>query len=218
MTKNLPELPDDVELRGDQERPNEMSDPDTGITTLYAIYRVEVFLVTIRWEIGHPFGSFREPNELTIRFEEESYADRFGQGNNEVSRDSLAPGGITTKILRKIPMAHARAFMRERYEHLSVASVRREITPLPSRVETEKDYVHVASAYVALCSTSVEPVQRLAEWTGESPDTWLARLRRARAKGILEGTGQLSRIAAAFTEQSNAIWREMRARSSANGD
>lgn len=214
MKKKLPELPDNVEYLGDADHLHEVPGKVGGlpVTTLWASYRVDEFTVNIGWTVGHPFGSFREPNKIVVDFDSDSFAHKHGQEGSDNSGQPFALSGITTKVLRKIPMAHARALMREKYESLSVADVRREITPLPSRVETDHDYVHITAAYVALGSTSVEPIKRLSEWTDESPETWSARLRRARAKGILEGTGQHARVAPAYQQQADEIWTTMRAR------
>jgi hypothetical protein len=150
-------------------------------------------------------GHFREPNGLDIRF------DEFEYGTSEAnSKNSLE--GITTSLLRSIPMAHARAFMREDHEQLSVAGARAEWAPFPTRVETDRDCVHVAGAYAALVQVSVEPIKRLAEWTGESIDTWSARLRRARAKGILEGKGPQAKIAPTYVKTRDEIWAGLKAR------
>ena len=84
--------------------------------------------------------------------------------------------------------------------------------PFPSRVESDRDYTHVAIAYVALVDVSVEPIKRLAEWTGESIDTWSARLRRARAKGILEGKGRQAKIGPAYLKTRDDILAAIGAR------
>lgn len=202
-TPTLPQLPPHVRYQGPDDGPDEVPVEVDGVplTMLKAQYSVHGLAVEIGWYVGHEMGGFREPNKLTIDFDAEEHTTT-GKGLD----------GITTSVLRSIPMAHARALMRARHEQLSVIDVRRDITPLPARVETDRDYVHIASAYVALGDVSVEPIKRLAEWSGESIDTWSARLRRARAKGILEGKGRDAHIAAAFLDQSNGIWVEMRAR------
>ncbi|MCO4273783.1 hypothetical protein NG701_04955 [Pseudarthrobacter sp. HLT3-5] len=203
----LPDLPPNVEYRGPKDGPvvEEYMVGEHKVTALSAPYLVHGFDVSIGWEVGHPMGHFRDPNKLSIEF------DEFEHGTSGIqSQDSLE--GITTSLLRSIPMAHARALLREHHEQLSVADLRRDITPFPSRVETDRDYTHVAAAYVALGEVSVEPIKRLAEWSGESIDTWSARLRRARAKGILEGKGRQARIAPGYLDARDAIWATMRAR------
>ena len=169
--------------------------------------------MNIGWTVGHPLGPFREPNELRIDFDAEWFAERHSDQSGVTGSESLALGGLTTRILRKLPVAHAQALMRDQYEHLEVEDVKKDLSPLPSRVERDADYVHIAAAYVALAAASVEPIRRLHEWTGESPDTWLARLKRARSRGILVGTGNTARMATSFQEQSNQLWSRMRARS-----
>ncbi|MBT2536246.1 hypothetical protein [Arthrobacter sp. ISL-69] len=203
----LPDLAPNVEYRGPKEGPaiEEYVDGEADVTALWARYLVNGFAVSIGWDVGHPMGHFREPNKLSIEF------DVFEHGTNEAPTEGSLEG-ITTALLRSIPMAHARALMREHHEQLSVTDIRRDITPFPTRVETERDYTHIAAAYVALGEVSVEPIKRLAEWSGESIDTWSARLRRARAKGILEGKGRQARIAPGFLSMKDEIWSSMRAR------
>lgn len=203
----LPSLAANVRYRGKPTGP-EVEKSANGSTTLWARYLVQGFAVSIGWEVNHPQGSFREPNKLDIDFDPQNYAESTPVKGGAAG--SLE--GITTALLRSIPMAHARALMRDHHEQLSVADIRRDITPFPSRVETDRDYTHVASAYVALGEVSVEPIKRLAEWSGESIDTWSARLRRARSKGILEGKGRQSRITPAFTGMRDEIWSTMRER------
>ncbi|MCQ1988053.1 hypothetical protein [Arthrobacter sp. zg-Y844] len=180
---------------------------------LWARYRVHGLNVSIGWTVGHIMGDFREPNKLRIDFDASDYAlAQAGETGTDTYAPAKALDGITTSLLRAIPMAHARALMRERHEQLTVGGLRQELSPLPSRVESDRDYVHISMAYVALVNgSSVEPIKRLAEWTGESVDTWSARLRRARTKGILLGTGRKARIAPEHQAVANDLWNERRA-------
>lgn len=211
----LPQLPPGVEhvlFKGGVLEESTYTDGGLTFHTLRAHYRVRGLNVVIGWVVGHEMGSFREPNQLTVNF------DSFDVG----TRDEAEPGqgggsafdGITTSFLRSIPMAHARALMRDRHEQLSVAKLREEMTPFPARVESDSDYVHIATAYVALGATSVEPIKRLSEWTGESVDTWSARLRRARTRGILEGKGRNAHIGQDYIKLSNEIRGQLRSRKS----
>lgn len=210
---DLPALPAGVEYIG-QPFPDEKPDSDTGmpVTILKARYRVRGLRVTIGWTVGHRMGNFREPNELQIHFDSSDY----GMSATEPGIDDYAPAqafdGITTNLLRAIPMAHARALMRGRHEQLLVSGLREELSPLPARVETDRDYVHVAMAYVSLVNgSSVEPIRRLGEWTDESVDTWSARLRRARSRGVLLGKGREASIAPAYQAVADELWLELRA-------
>ncbi|WP_139025128.1 hypothetical protein [Paenarthrobacter nitroguajacolicus] len=215
-TTQLPPLPSGVEcLTPNGPRLSEYEDGGLTFPMLTASYRVHRLTVRISWVIGHVMGNFREPNKLTIDFDSSAYAEELA----EASEDELpeAFDGITTSFLRSIPMAHARALMRDQYEQLAVADLRSELTPLPSRVEEDRDYVHVAHAYVNLVQVSVEPIKRLAEWTQESPDTWSARLRRARAKGVLVGKGREARIAPAYQALRNEIVTDLRSRKERSG-
>lgn len=199
---HLPALPDGVEYLESREEAKE--DGGLSLPDLRAYYRVHGLRVVIGWISGHPMGDFREPNSLHIDFDSYDYAM-----SNEASPErtgNRAFDGITTSVLRSIPMAHAKALMQERYEQINLADIQRHLRKLPSRVEKDSDYIHIATAYQALAAVSVEPVKRLSEWTGESVETWSARLRRARSKGILEGKGRASRVAPAYTSVANELW------------
>lgn len=206
----LPSLPNGVEYLGRPDGPDESMETDGGIqfTVLWARYRSGGLSVNIGWTVNHLMGDFRDPNRLVIDFDSSDHAAAVSDGEGYNPEQALQ--GITTSILRSIPMAHARALMRPRHEQLSVAGLRESLSPLPNRVESEKDYVHIAMAYIALVNgSSVEPLRRLSEWTHESAETWSARLRRARARGILIGKGRDAQLSPAYQETANSIWREL---------
>jgi hypothetical protein len=210
---DLPALPQGVQYCGPAV-PEEATEIDGGMTftVLWARYRIHGLNVSIGWTVGHLMGDFREPNKLYIDFDSSNYAiETTEQSESDDYSPTQAFDGITTTLLRAIPMAHARALMRGRHEQLSVSGLREDLSPLPRRVETDRDYVHVAMAYVALVNgSSVEPIRRLGEWTDESADTWSARLRRARARGVLLGKGREARIAPSYQADANELWRELR--------
>ena len=90
-----------------------------------------------RWvDSRPPPGSFREPDRLHVSFDAKHYAETHADQTPKREGEGEAFDGITSAFLRAIPMAHARALMRDRHEQLSVADVRQEITPLPARVES----------------------------------------------------------------------------------
>lgn len=213
MERKLPQLPPDVELLNPDDPIWQKEDGSFGpwkVVRLWCAYRVDVFRVEIGWTFGLRIGDFREPDQLKIKADSDWLAEKHDQTANTSQEVTLGLGGLTTKVLRKLPTSHARALMRDRYESLGVAEVKKLLSPLPTRVVEDHEYVHIASAYVAIASTSLEPVRRLAEWTQESVDTWFARLKRARARGILEGTGQNARICAKFQEASAHLWKVKR--------
>lgn len=210
MERKLPQLPPDIDLLNPDDPITEEEvkgfDPWKPVK-LSCVYRVELFRVKIGWTFGLPMGDFREPEAIEVSYDAEALAAKYDKQSGSAKEEPLGLGGLTTKILRKLPTVHAQALMRDHYESLGVAEAKRILSPLPARVVEDHEYVHIATAYVALTSTSLEPVRRLAEWSGEKPDTWFARLKRARAKGILQGTGQNARISPAFQEASNQLWR-----------
>lgn len=204
----LPTLPEGVEYLGKHVEAQEEVILEGGLKLpiLRARYRVHGLTVAIGWIIGHPMGNFREPNSLSIEFDSYDHALGYDKPTDGTERRPF--DGITTSVLRAIPLAHAKALMQERYEQISVADIRRRLKRLPSRVETDYDYAHVAAAYVALAAVSIEPVKRLSEWSDESVETWSARLRRARAKGILVGKGRVSQVAPSLTSFTNGLWTD----------
>ncbi|MBG6182012.1 hypothetical protein [Arthrobacter sp. CAN_A1] len=215
----LPTLPAGVKYLGRPEGPDEASEPDGGLEfkVLWARYEISGLSVRIGWTVDHMMGSFRAPNRLHIDF------DSFNYGTAPETAEGFAPeqafDGITTHVLRSVPMAHARALMRERYEQLFVLSLHEALSPLPTRVESDRDYVHVAMAYVALVNGgSIEPLKRLSEWTNESDDTWSARLRRARTRGVLLGKGRQAELSPKCQKVADEIWSQLReAKGAASG-
>lgn len=195
-SSELPPLPSGVKYLGDPESPPSVESvkvDNQPVQMIQASYRVHGYLVEIGWMVGHPMGGFSRPNKIGIDFESFSQGTAQGDEANEFSK---VFEGVTSSVLRSVPIGHAQALMRGLHERLSLQDVERRITPLPSRVESERDYVHISAAYVDLVkSHSVQPIQRLSEWTGESVDTWFARLRRARTRGILVGKGHEASIA-----------------------
>lgn len=208
----LPPLSEDVTFLGGSDKPGEISEQVNGvwITTLWARYRVHGLDVRIGWTIGSKLGNFRNPDRLLIGFDAEAHTREHGHEYPPSAKGMEALDGISTSFLRALPMAHARALMRERHEQLSVAEMQGDWTPLPSRVDSDRDYIHVAGAYVALGSASVEPLKRLKDWSGESVETWGARLKRARARGILIGKGRDAFVAPEYVEQLGAIQARIR--------
>lgn len=217
----IPSLPKGVKYLGDPEAPPEVK-PDTvdgySVQMIHASYRVHGYVVKISWMVGHPMGGFSRPNKIEIDFESFSYGIA---EDHEAEEFSNIFEGVTSSVLRSVPIGHAQALMRGLHERLSLQDVEQRITPLPSRVESDKDYVHVSAAYVDLVkSHSIQPIQRLCDWTGESPDTWFARLGRARKKGILRGKGHEASVAPEYWRLVDEIRAELRQAKKAakNGD
>lgn len=221
MTKlDLPPLPSGVRYLGKLDGPDEGVVKDNGLhlKVLWARYEIHGLSASIGWTVDHVVGTFREPDRLIIDFDSYAYATAPSEPEEGFSPEQ-AFNGITTNLLRSVPMAHARALMRDRYEQLAVLTLQSALSPLPRRVESDRDYVHVAMAYVALVNgASIEPLKRLSEWTGESDDTWSARLRRARAREILVGKGRQARVNPKWQPVADGIWRELAdTRKSAHG-
>lgn len=201
-TTETPPLPPGVEYLGDADAPplveldDEKDQDGNHVKLIVAYYRVHGLRVKIGWMVGHPMGGFSQPNLVNIDFDSFAYGT---SPDGDASEFSEVFDGVTSSVLRAVPIGHAMALMRGTHERLSLQDVEHGITPLPTRVVSDWDYAHISAAYVDLVrSHSVQPIQRLSDWTGESVDTWFARLRRARAKGILRGKGREASIAPAY--------------------
>lgn len=179
-----------------------------GLKVVEVSYRMHGLELKIGWTVSPP-DYFRAPDRLSIS-SEEPLDDYMNSNADQMTAPELEMfEGITTQFLREIPMAHARHLLRPAYESISVGLVREAMLPMPSRIESDEDYVHVASAYVDLVTgPSAEPIRWLSEWTGVKSATWSARLQRARARGILLGRGRSATISPQF----KALEKEVRAR------
>ncbi|MCW3768780.1 hypothetical protein OCL88_20100 [Paenarthrobacter sp. PAE-2] len=188
-------------------------DPSLGLDVVEIEYRMHGLELVIGWTVS-PSNYFSAPDRVTIR-PDGPLADfmngddpEMGEGEREMFN------GVTTPLLRSIPMAHARHLLRRPYEELSSRLVRDVFMPMPDRIESDDDYMHVSCAYVDLVTgPSAEPIRRLSEWTGVKPATWSARLQRARAKGILVGRGRQAHISPSFKKLEHELRARLAARS-----
>lgn len=194
-----PNLPDGVEYHsGPRER------AEGGLPVVEIEYRMHGLGLVIGWTVSPP-NYFKAPDRVEIR--PEGPISEFMEDKADFNPEMY--NGVTKPFLRSIPMAHARQQLRGPYEQLSVRLVRERFLPLPTRVETDEEYMHVACAYVELVTgPSAEPIRRLNEWTGVKAATWSARLQRARAKGILVGRGRNAHISPEF----EALERDVKSR------
>lgn len=175
------------------------------VVTMWCHYHVLGLHVAVGWTVGGPEGEFRAPELIDIHYDDDEYWHFSAEEEAGYDPDD-AVNGVSTAVLRSVPLAHAAALMRARHEALLAAKVRARLDPLPRRAKTDRDYVHLSMAYIALSrGSSTEPIQRLGEWTGESTNTWAARLQRARSKGILLGKGRRSQIAPEFQNVSAEV-------------
>jgi hypothetical protein len=201
-----PKLPDGVEYHSG---PREVQ--RLGLPVVEVEYRMHGLGLKIGWTVSPP-DYFTAPDRLEIS--PEGPLEDLREGGTEIMPEMY--NGVTTPFLRSIPMAHARYVLRAPYEQLSVRLVRDRVMPLPSRVETDEDYMRVACAYVDLVTgPSAEPIRRLSEWTGVKAATWSARLQRARVREILVGRGRNAQISPLFKPLEQAVRAEMWARAQA---
>lgn len=200
----LPALPVGVEHIGGREPL--VTDVELGERTwtiVFTEYRAKDLRIRIGWDVGHPRGISRNPSMLDVQLEAmhrggEPFLNRGGRGETV--------DGITTAVLRSVPMAHARAFLRPTYEELALREVEGLAKELPGRVESVGDYLLISLVYLALSEGRTDqPVRQLAAWTGESVETWSARIRRARARGYIVGKGRNSTLSPAFRNLRNQL-------------
>lgn len=185
-----PSLPEGVEHRSGPRETTKL-----GLAVVEIEYRMHGLGLTIGWTVNPP-NYFHSPDRVEIS-PEDPLVEFLEQGR-ELSPEMY--NGVTKPFLRAIPMAHARYHLRTPYEQLSARLVRERFMPIPARIETDEDYMHVACAYVELVTgPSAEPIRRLYEWTGVKAATWSARLQRARARGILVGRGRGAQISEKFS-------------------
>ncbi|WP_143111409.1 hypothetical protein [Arthrobacter sp. ov118] len=194
-----PNLPGGVEFHSG---PREVT--VRGLPAVEIEYRMHGLGLKIGWTVSPP-NYFKAPDRVEISPEEP--LSEFLLGGPDIKPEMY--NGVTKPLLRSIPMAHARQHLRAPYEQLSVRLVQERFLPIPIRIETDAEYMHVACAYVELVTgPSAEPIRRLNEWTGVKAPTWSARLQRARAKGILVGRGRHAHISPDFKD----LERDVRAR------
>jgi len=123
------------------------------------------------------------PIELTVRTDDRATRDR----------------GVTTEVLRAIPLADAR----RRIRAMGRALLEAEQTPWYElgRLTTDRDWAKFAEAYAGVVELGDRsPVTHLAERSGTSRNTVAARVRIARDKGFLtrptdESLGELTDMA-----------------------
>lgn len=205
----LPPLPEGVAFLGSEgagPEEEKLDRNDRIVTVLWARYLVRGVLVDIGWTVDTLARRFREPDlvfaksavDRPIEHEERQAALR--------GTADLTQPGISKSVIMSIPMAHALSILRSRHEQLSFEPLRRGLPQFPTRLTKEMDYLLIVTAYLRLVSAgSEEPIRRLAEWSGESPDTWSARLRRARHKDYLVGRGQDARRGPKLDEFVHAV-------------
>lgn len=97
--------------------------------------------------------------------------------------------GITTELLRSIPLAEIRKRAKELRARLSRSTTGEDSAEaVLARVETDREYALMAYEYVRLVRHGYRsPVTRLATAWGLSRNTISSRVRRARAMGFLDG-------------------------------
>jgi hypothetical protein len=138
--------------------------------TLTSYYDVHGWEVLVVWDV-------RETTE--------------GPSRIEVRREEGAKGvygtdGLTSVVLRAIPMQHVHDTMAPAALEKAPPTGRSDDIVVPSKVVTARDHALVASLYVLLASQGrTQPLKALAEATGISRETWSARVRRARDMGLL---------------------------------
>ncbi|PRY05319.1 hypothetical protein [Kineococcus rhizosphaerae] len=94
-----------------------------------------------------------------------------------------ATDGITTEIVRSLPLADVRA----EFGRLGLEWLRQEydLTTILGRVETPEQWAQFAMIYVNIVKGTRNPLQYMANESGVSRNTLSARVRRCRDMGFL---------------------------------
>ncbi len=134
-------------------------------------YRVLGWYVTASAQLGAPWEG---PDLIRVGWESTS----------EGIDTALETDGVTTEVLRAIPLADARRRLRA----LRLAARREEpdVPALASRLSGTRDLAEFAQVYAdAIAEGRRQPLQYLAQLTGIPRNTLSARVRRARDEGLL---------------------------------
>lgn len=99
---------------------------------------------------------------------------------------AIETDGLTTELLRAIPIADARRRIRELGRAAEAAGDEMG-WPLPSRLNTHDDWCAFAVAYVETARQSRTALDRMSRVTGISKKTLSTRVTRARERGYLVG-------------------------------
>lgn len=145
-------------------------------------YDVRAWRVTFTASPGRPFDG---PEELHVFLT-----------NVAAVESAIESDGLTTDLLRVLPLADARKRIR--------ALQPPEPFDIPAKVETDAEYARFAAAYVdAVRAGKRRPIERLQAATGVSRNTLSARVRRARERGFL--TGQPGQPADQLTDKATRL-------------
>lgn len=146
----------------------EQAATDGKVTVIYDVYGWMVTLVT---SVNSPFDG---PETVTIR------PDSSAEGIDV----ALATDGVTTEVLRAIPLADARRrLIRLKAEALQESGSQPVVQ---ARLVTVADWAVFAETYADLVQGGHrQPLQHLARVTGVSRNTLSARVRRAREMGLI---------------------------------
>ena len=147
---------------------HEQSTTDGKVSVTYAVFG---WVVTLQTTVNSPFDG---PETVNVRPD-------YSEEGLDVA---LATDGVTTDVLRAIPLADAR----RRLIRLKSAALQ-ELDGQPTvqaRLVTLEDWAAFSKTYADLVSAGhKQPLQHLARLTGVSRNTLSARVRRAREMGLL---------------------------------
>jgi hypothetical protein len=163
---------------------------------LVGVYLVQGWTVRIEASLFAPFVG---PTSITVELVDAESVDA-----------AIETGGITTGVMRAVPLAEARRVIAE-WGPRALAAIAPEAAPrpLPARVETPHDYALVAAEYVRLVTDGERrPIHVMAEACGVSRNTMSARVRRARDQGFIVQTGTGGRLRAELSPRAIQILNE----------
>jgi hypothetical protein len=141
----------------------------------YARYLVYGWVVECRCPVRAPWDG---PERVVV------YPDMSDEGLPDFMEHAMETGGVTTEVLRAVPLAHARKQLQAlRIEALKEAG---DTPDMPSHLLTVEDWARFAQVYAEAAEAGQrQPLKYLVDMTGLSRNTLSARVRRAREMGLL---------------------------------
>jgi len=156
-----------------------------GQTWLWVTYDLGGWGARVRCRAVAPFDG---PEEVSITL------DMSDEGVDAAVDLAAASGGVTSEVLRSVPLGDARKVLRRlRTEVLSQRDAKdAQVYDLPERMKSTDDWGRFARAYErSVLRNPLQPMVHLAAATGLSPNTLSARVRRAQELGLIVGAPKI---------------------------
>jgi hypothetical protein len=142
---------------------------------LWVVYDVYGWYVRVRMQLGTPWDG---PEEVSV------YPNLSDEGIDQAIDSAVNTGGITTEVLRAIPLAHARRQLRRL--RLETKGFGEGESPVRERLNSPVDWAEFAKTYAdAVAAGHQNPLRHLSDISGIARNTLSARVRRTREMGFL---------------------------------